>query len=126
MKKHNYLILISLVTLGVVLLSSCGSTNEPQDSDEMTENSQAFISNVEILPYELSDSLTVTQVKTTLVARERDSAFTLVIQALRGENTFLDSVFFAVKKDDTARANVVFTQLPFDEKNPPKIELIYH
>ncbi|MCX8149189.1 hypothetical protein [Thermaurantimonas aggregans] len=126
MKKHNYLILISLVTLGVVLLSSCGSTNEPQDSDEMTENSQAFISNVEILPYELSDSLTVTQVKTTLVAREHDSAFTLVIQALRGENTFLDSVFFAVKKDDTARANVVFTQLPFDEKNPPKIELIYH
>lgn len=126
MKKLNYLILLSLVSLSVVLLSSCGSANEPQWEEEMTEKSQAFISHVEVLPYELSDTLRVTQVKTTLVARERDSAFTLVIQAVNGENVFADSVFFAVRKDDTARANVVFTQLPFDEKNLPKIDLIYH
>ncbi|MFN4298920.1 MAG: hypothetical protein ACK4EX_04205 [Thermaurantimonas sp.] len=97
-----------------------------KSEEESTEKNESFISNVEILPYQLSDTLIVTQVKTTLVARERDSAFTLVIQAMRGENTFLDSVFFAVKKEDTARANVVFTQLPYDEKNPPKIDLIYH
>lgn len=126
MKQLNGLIsLIILYVTGSVLWSCDGTENGKLLTSEKDQSSDP-LAHIEILPYMLSDSLTVTQIRTLFVAREKDSAFTLVVQASRKNQTFMDSVHFALKKDDTARASMVFTRLPYDEGNPPDVHLIYH
>lgn len=126
MEKVVRLILLMAVCSGSLIISSCTDPGRVHVDAAEKYQSDNLLTQIEILPYKLNDSLTVTQVKATMVAREKDSAFTLIIQASQSNSIFLDSLYYALKKDDTARASIVFTRLPYDEKNPPVINLIYH
>ncbi len=126
MKQFNILILPIISWFMGSVCWSCDGSDKNMPSTSEKNQAREPLTHIEILPYILSDSLTVTQIRTHFVSREKDSAFTLVVQASRKNDVFMDSVHFALKKYDTAYASIVFTRLPYDENNPPEINLIYH
>lgn len=115
---------INLTIFGYVLLA-CDADHTLKNTQELSKKIQTPLVTYEILPYEISDEQTVTLIKTDVKNIFEDSAFILVVKANKGNMVYLDSLSFAVKKGDSATASIVFTQLEYDNNNPPKVEFIY-